>query len=369
MKLGQIKIVFLILFFVSCKNEKRIEYQSIDLSSEIKAGQGIYQSLNNIVSEYSVYPLQTSDTALLPDITNIQIKQVSENDIWLSTPKAIYRFEKETGKCLSVINKCGQGPEEYNFIFDCVVDTIDKSVSIRDGNMKKMIKYDFNGIFKESVFDDFTGSFALLNDSAFIVSYSPVSNHNCRVGFYDKKWNLINDIMPKNDSLRTNNFIYYDVLTKFRDDFCIAIPFNDTIYRFHNNKSEPCFVISKGNFKISESIASDISRKKERAKYIFGEYGFFISSYYFSFYMYQNKVYNDVWNLNNSLLYRNIRANIEDKDGLLFIIDDKETYIKPKFVFGNYLYCISQASEVMDSIPFLQKDDNPVIIELKLKEI
>jgi hypothetical protein len=345
-------------------------YPEIDLSSGIEVEKGTIPSLNNITDEYCLYPLQTSDSVLLSDISNIQIKLVTENDIWMSDNAVIYKFEKKTGKCLSKIDKRGDGPEEYISISDFIVDTVENIVLVYDGNKKRINTYDFNGNYKESVPNDFIGSFASLNDSTFIVSYSPLSGHNYHVGFYDRKWNLVCNLMPRNDSIQTNSrLVSFDRLMNLRGQWGIAVPFNDTVYRIDENKSEPDFIISKGHLKISEQIVTDISRKKERAGYIFGEYGFLSASYYFSFYMYQNKIYHDVWDINSrSLLCRNTRSSIEEKEGLLFIIEGKEVYLKPKFVSGNYLYNVIPSYEMMDVIPSLQNDDNPVVVELKLIE-
>jgi hypothetical protein len=176
--------------------------------------------------------------------------------------------------------------------------------------------------------------------------------------------------MPKEkaDLAMNSRVIHFDRLINLGDNYGIVMPFNDTIYRIYNDKPEAYFIVSKGNLKIPQQIVSDISRKKERYEYIFGEYGFLISSYYFSYYIYQNKIYNDVWDVNqSSLLCRNIRSGMEEKDGLLFMIKDTKIYLSPKFVSDEYLCCIASSSEMMDIIPSLNEEDNPVLLFLKIR--
>lgn len=365
-------VVFtLIIFFISCDNKKEVNHLSIDLSYKIGDDKGITHSLNEIVSEYQISPLQTTDSTLITDISDIQIKLVTENDVWLSNNFVIYRFDKKTGKCLSRISrKSGQGPQEYSTISDFVVDSIEKNVLVYDGNRNRIIKYDFNSVFKEAIPNDFIGSFDIMNDSIFVVSYSPLSNHNYHVGLYNEQWNLICNLIPKDAGslIENSRLFHFDRLIRLGENYGIVIPFNDTIYSINDEKAEPFFIVSKGNLKIPEQIASDISKKKERAEYIFGEYGFFVSPYYFSYYTYQNKIFNDIWDTNkSSLLYRNIKNNIDEEDGLLFTIRDKEIYLIPKFVSNEYLCCVAQPTEMMDIIPSLREDDNPVLLFLKIR--
>ncbi|MDR0765597.1 MAG: 6-bladed beta-propeller [Odoribacteraceae bacterium] len=361
----------LTLLMAACANDAKKECLGIDLSVGIEQEKGTAYSLIEVSEGFLSYPLETTDSILLSDIPGIRFVSVTAKEVWLVNEGIIYRFGRETGKCLARIDRKGEGPEEYIYASDVLVDTTKKSVLVYDANRKRVNEYDFEGRYKGSVPNDFIGSFALWDDDTFVVSYSPFANQKHRVGLYDRDWKLVRQLMPVEDDTRASRqLIAYDELVHSLGHWNIVPSFNDTIFRVDEEGVVPVFVASKGDLKITEEVATDLSKKRERAKYIYGESGFLTSSYYFSHYYYQNKMYDDVWNVRDgSLVYRNIRRGPEEKDGLLLIFGDKEIRVRPKYVSGDYLYCLVPAGELLEIVPSTREDDNPAILELKLRKL
>jgi hypothetical protein len=179
---------------------------------------------------------------------------------------------------------------------------------------------------------------------------------------------MLKQFMPKtNTAVQKSDVYHFDALYKFNGKYYVKKSFGDTIYQINKEHINPCFILSERDLKIPVQIATDLSKKKERSRYIYGESGYLISNYYFSSYYYQNMCYQDVWNLEtSSLICRNLIKSQESRKGVPFFIEEKMIYVWPKFVAENYLYCIIPAEEIQAIIPNLQDDSNPCILEMKI---
>lgn len=62
----------------------------------------------------------------------------------------IYVFDRKTGKGLRVINRLGQGNEEYAFVNGIVLDEENEELFVNSSPMKKILVYDLFGNFKRS---------------------------------------------------------------------------------------------------------------------------------------------------------------------------------------------------------------------------
>jgi hypothetical protein len=281
----------------------------------------------------------------------------------------IYRIDRKNGHVLFKLDKRGQGQEEYLSISDFVIDSKTQSIFIYDLNKRKIIKCNFEGKYLESSENDFIGSFDLIDDDNFLVSYSPFSNELFHAGIYDRSWNLLTQLLPKAaETDQKGGLHHFDILYKFDEKHYIKKSFNDTLFQVHKQQVEPYLIISEGNLKIPVRIAIDLSKKKERSRYIYGESGYMVSDYYFSNYYYQNSLYQEIWHLEtaSSSVYRNIVQRPENRLGIPFVIRKKMIFTWPKFVCRDCLFCIVPAEEMQEIIPDIKSDDNPVILEIRI---
>jgi hypothetical protein len=365
MKQFSLLFILFVIFFTACSSPaKQSDYITLHLEKEIKS-MSSERTLNDISSDYRVIPLETNDFCLL---SAPRIKHVSDSDIWIEDNHVIYRFDKK-GRLLFKLDKKGQGPEEYLSISDFVIDYRTQTIFIYDMNKKKIITYSFEGKYLDAFKNDFIGSFDLINENDFIVSYTPYSDKPFYIGIYDKSWNELNQFLPKTEVLNQKKGIFhFDILYKFNEKYHFIKAFGDTIYQVNSQSVQPYIVVSKGNLKMPVHIATDISKKKERSLYIFGEYGYIISDYYFSLYYYQNNRYHDIWDLKtSSLVCRNLNTVNNSKDGIPFVIQEKTIFVWPNFVCNEYMYCVVSTDKMQDIIPELKEEDNPVILELRIK--
>jgi hypothetical protein len=364
MKRLSLLFISVLLLFTACSPNKKSDYLTLNLEEAIKLTNSDL-ILNDISSGYRVIPLETNNSCLLSDPS---IKYVSDSDIWIKDNQAIYRFDKKSGCLLFKLDKKGQGPEEYLSISDFVIDYKTQTISIYNLNGKKLLMYNFDGKYLNLFDNDFIGSFDLIDETYFLVSYNPFSEKPFHIGIYDKSWNELNQFMPKTEAFnQKEGLVHFDMLCKFNEKHYTKKPFNDTLYQVDKEQAKPYLILSEGNLRIPAQVATDLSKKKDRSRYIFGEFGYMILKYYFSSYYYQNKRYQDVWNLEtSSLVYRKIAQEPEDKQGVPFVIQGETIFVWPKFVYDDYLYCVVPAENMQKIIPGMQEDDNPVIIEIKI---
>jgi hypothetical protein len=354
--------IAVLFLFTTCISKKKSDYTTINLAEAINLTNSKLKSLNDISSDYRVIPLETNDSCLLSYPT---IKYISDSDIWIQDNHVIYRFDKKNGHLLFKLDKKGQGPEEFLSISDFVIDYKTRTIFIYDLRKEKIIKYNFDGKYLDSFNNNFIGSFGLINENHFLVSYNPFCEKPFHIGFYDKSWNELNRFLPKTEVFnQKEGLFHFDILYKFNEAYYFIKAFGDTIYQVDIQSVKPYIVVSKGNLKVPFHIATDISKKRERSQYIFGEFGYIVSGYYFSSYYYQNSRYQDIWNLEtSSLIYRNLS---NDKNGIPFVIQGKMIFVWPKCVAGKYTYCMIPAEEIQDIISNLPNDSNPCILEVKI---
>lgn len=366
MKQLNFKLVFMILFWASC-SKKTSDYLTVNLDKAISVTNCDTKSLSDISSEYHLIPLETNDSCLL---SSVRIKEVAENDIWIIDNNKVYRFDRKTGKLLFMLDRKGQGPEEYLSISDFSVDFRLKILFIYDLQKQKILKYDFTGIFLGAVENSFTGSFGLMDDG-FVVCYSPFSDVPFHIGIYDKDWNVVRQLIRRNMEINNRKgLVNFDAFDKFNNQYFVKPVFADTVYKITGESAEPYLIVSKGNLNPPIDIQTTVSKENKQKihQYISHEYGRIVSKYYFSQYYYQMKIYQDIWDLStSSLIYRNLRTAPESKSGVSFILKAGKTiYVEPEFVSGNYLYGLVPAEEVQDIVPNVRDDDNPFIIEIKI---
>lgn len=359
--------VLFLICSISCQRKQENHFLQIDLSTDIGQKQGKFFSLNPIVSEYQLCPLKTTDSTLL---MNPNVILVTNTDVWLTENGAIYCFHRKTGKCLSKIDHRGNGPEEYSFMHAIAVDTVFNQVLVYDENKKKVLRYNCDNKFIDATHIEHISDMEFLNDSLLAVCYSPFSDSPHRIGVYNRQWQRVDSMMTriKDPFMGKGPFLYYESIHPLDGKLTHHIPFNDTIYSILTDKVEPCLVVSKGRLTIPGEIANSLSKEK-RNEYIVEGRNEYVFPYYFLTMFYQTQMYNDVWDVKRStLIYRNIAQNADDKLGMAFIIEEKEVYLKPVYSSGTVVCCLAEVHDMMDIIPALKEDDNPVLVFLTLKK-
>ena len=139
-------------FFVSCKkcNNKEVETPGL----EIKIPNPISVPVENLISDYEIIKLETTENSLFGEILQIfgmrdKLYVIDRN----LTSVFIYSIQ---GKYLGKINNRGNGPAEYVNIGSFETDKINNRLLLTDSFSKRLFVYDEMGNLQETIPLDFT---------------------------------------------------------------------------------------------------------------------------------------------------------------------------------------------------------------------
>jgi hypothetical protein len=355
----------LLLLCCSCNNEsKKPPYIVIDLEGSI--GETTETAmLNDFFDITRITLLETSKDFLL---SHIIFADTNVDELVINDRNAVYLVDKNSGRMLSKIGRIGNGPGEYTVISDVNIDN-DGNVVIFDSGKKTRLSYTREGAFLTSLQKDSIGLVRQLDNGAYIVNYTPNVKSAYSIGIYDSDWNLLRQGVS-NDTVTEYRMLYYDALNKYNGEYFFRqSPLGDTIYRLTPEMYEPYIIINKGHYKTPANIYSDLNiLNRESSKYITQDFGRLADKYFFIRYYYDNKCYNDIWDITESkLLYRGIIGSDGGIYGIPLMINGQKIDVWPDFVNNDYIYIKIDAGNAVKFMPNISEDDNPVIVELKLK--
>ena len=358
--------IFLLITFLSfsCSNGKidREDVIIIPLVQSLSQSK-VGENCGDIVKEYRIIPLETSDSVLLSD--GLYIYNIADSQIVLTDYNSVYFFRLTDGRFSHKFNKKGNGPGEYISISDLIYDSDHQKIYIHDFNKRTINVYSQLGTPLSQFRNDSIASMRQNKEGQFIVSYASFEKNRHLIGIYDSNWQHIGSYME--NTTDNNVFGLYNISTinLFNGDPYIYMA--NTLYQISTEGVSPVLILNKGLLGLPDEIASDIRRKNERNKYIWGDYGYLSGNYYFLFFVYNEQSYFDLWDTSSrSLLCRNIVTRPGETGGLPFVLSGKRIYAFPKFVQNNRLYCILPIDQASIIYPQYNEDDNPLILEIVL---
>ena len=128
--------------------------QSSDLSNElitinVTANYSEKELVLQDFMDVEYIPLQTTDEF----VTQGDVAAIGDSVILVKNyinDGNIYVFDRKTGHGLRIINRRGQGAEEYTYINSIVLDEEHEEIFVNDATLKKILVYDLSGNFKRS---------------------------------------------------------------------------------------------------------------------------------------------------------------------------------------------------------------------------
>ncbi|GHT13489.1 hypothetical protein FACS189432_02250 [Bacteroidia bacterium] len=210
--------------------------------------------LSDLTEELQIIKLDDADAALVKE-TEVEI---SDNYILIKGDREIpYKlFDKKTGKFLNNIGSFGQGPNEYQNVYDQQIDEVNNRIYLLPWQAKKILVYDLKG----KVLDPIPlcnqapkGKFKVNTKAAtVIVSVLPFTGVPAVVWQQTTDGQLLKSIAPGHIAL-TPDFSneVYAFKTDNNYDFHIFsfVPRVDSLYRYNpiQNKLIPLFTLDFKN--------------------------------------------------------------------------------------------------------------------------
>ncbi len=308
-----------------------------------------------------IFLLESNDLTLL-GAGKISIVDYSSDHITVNDNDKLCIFNTISGKCTTLINHKGSSGEEYLNISDAFLNNSTKQIAILCGNSKKIIHYDLNGKFINSIKNDSISSIELYNNLIYTHNNPFNQFSHYRFGVYDSNWTYVTGIEP----IERNDFQKKDL----NQIFDVNI-YNNTAYlykdnllsKIENHKLKSHIYLDKGKYTIPDEIMYDIKRKKERYNYIWGDYSYVVGDYLFYRYYYENNMYSEVYSIkNDKLLYRNIASSPNENNGFPIYMSGQYLYVWPTYVKNDSIFIVLDEMQMENTG---MADNKLVILVLK----
>jgi len=245
-------LLFLLITLILISSCQPVSRQSAIEVIEVDAESSDEMKLSAFFTDFKVVRLETSDDVLIGEIG--RIKQAN-NKIYVSDGNALYVFD-QTGKCLSFINKRGQGPGEYSGVQDFTVDG--ENIVIWSNAARKILVYRESGEFVSEY---------RLKHWAHVMSPSVAHNYilysgnqigdgdNYKLHVINKEGETDVKFMPINEIKSKYLMILQEYnFAKYKDNLRFFEAYNDTIYTITEDKIEPTFFVDFKGKNIPQSF-------------------------------------------------------------------------------------------------------------------
>jgi hypothetical protein len=250
-----VKYIFLLtLVFIGCKNYKNAEQvDTIDIES-IK--QEIIK-LTDLKNEFRVICLETIEESLIQYIKKVILneKRIYILDNQLPT-LAVFN---EDGSFIMNIGKHGNGPGEYYFPSDFIIDKKNNLIEIYDGLRKRILKYDLDGNFIDKTEVPELGHYFIkFSDGSYLVhtNMTPVNKPFYKLFRMNKLGEIISqELEYTSATMQSTRCPFVDIGD---DNYIFSESLCDTIYRITKKRVEPWININSGNESIPHKFRVDI---------------------------------------------------------------------------------------------------------------
>lgn len=313
-------------------------------------------------SVHSVLTLEMTEASLLG---NPRILDDAYGKLWLLDRNKVFAFDSQTGRFSSMINRRGEGAENYIYIADCV-PTPDGKVYLLDGAKHAFCVYTPEGDWVDGWRNDSIVSFAPIDNGGWIAFNSQQDTCMYDLCLYDADWQFLrgdrkrtaqlnfNGLIPEYSFLRMNNRAYVEL--------------SDTLYAVQGDGTLHAeFWLDEGTLKMPVSDKFDLNKENSRDAYIWRDYLCCSDNFCFISYMYQQKRYFDVWDIrSNQLRFRNVMSKPDDPFGLPVKVGDVEVRGWPFYSKDGLFYCVldeASSAEVLQ----IEAECNPCVVRLTVE--
>lgn len=257
-------------------------------------------NLSEIASDICYVPLETKDECLIGDDYMLQYV---DGQLFVMSG-VLYRFDGKTGKFLNKIGAVGQGPGEYYQAVHYTVNPETKRVYVL--MFKTMQEYDYDGKFIRTLPADNhnVGACCMLNDTQLIYAndaynYTTEESSDQLYTVDLIKGKVVGRIKsPVDKRLRgALNLSSFDFFYTYNNQVYFKGSFQDEIYHIQSPKAKSqVYIFDRGYLKADYSKKNAEIDPRNRMRGIQIQNIFETEPYVLISYMYENKVYQGVFN-------------------------------------------------------------------------
>lgn len=376
-------LTLLIAILPSC-NQKRDNTDSaanetalpvLNLAGQIEANVPDTFTWNSIQKKVTFIPLETTDASM---IGHLRLSYIDDGVILIGDGKTynILLFNIE-GKSISHFNHQGNGPGEYFSINGLFFNPSDSTINVYDRQYENWITYTLKGKPLSSISTKklFKGGVAYCKGNRIITGNS---SGKTRLSLFDKDFRLIKGVLPL-DSIqslqeyRPINFFSNSTWTKDILLYTNSVE-TDTVWAFSDTAVWPLLIVNKGKYVMPQAERSDYFKAflELNPTYPKDFHLDAFSNFVLMKYLYKGLIVAELWDLpTGKILSRCSLRNVVTKevfsDGFAYTLPSGNViHALPAYVTQSKLVFVLSPDELMDDIPGLKEDDNPVLMVINL---
>lgn len=328
--MDQYKYIVIILFFSSCTssfNKENIYNVNIDNSTTL-----VNEQLQERIRDIEIVPLGNSEI-LIKNINNIKFYKDFIFILFGNKYKSL-RIINSDGKMIASIDKIGRDRGNYMQVTDFTIDQNNKTLIVLDLFYKKIIEYNFNGLFLKEKKLNFAAT-KIMSSSDKFYFYTQKFHYkgvkDCEIIITNDEFSIRNELFEYVNE-KPLRFETGNIFFKTNDgNLIISRVFRDTIYIIKNNTLKP-FAILK--------IENEIPNKYTINKYLFREHAnqynyfynnCFASNDFLSFLIFKKtRIVPFFFNIHNMEVFNAYRFQLSEniKLGYPIACDGKSFYFK-----------------------------------------
>jgi hypothetical protein len=348
---------------LSCSSESYSKTEGTPLMIDYKSRSEI--KLSDFVSDFTVIPLETADDFLVAQIDRVQL---FDNKIYVLDMRSSVLFIFDIfGKFINKLDKVGQGPGEYLFLSDFVINK--NGIHVLDVSSRKINRYGFDLDFMEKTAFETLGSNLMPDSSGFWLYNEPTFlPDDCQLTRIDDKGRTLASFFPRNTQPNLSyTYASANVFQKNGMNLYFSPRCGNVIYVMSNREWKPAFRLSfKDKTYVSEMDISDEDIDSDR--FIFRRNFHILDDYIVIDYITGNQRYYSFYNKNT----RRITSGRVKND----VVPDYERFF-PQWSDGNVLIESIEFQLIPEYFPGLMKmealkhlppDANPVLILYRQKK-
>lgn len=362
---GNILLLGICLFLVSCVHEEKHGVETISVDIDKVENLSLFQT-------YDYIALEATDDALLENVVKAKIVG---NDIFLLSSYGgdIYHFIKE-GKKGKFVHKWSRGnaPGELVLPTDFIVNKEDKTITILD--FYRMLKtYTFDGkLVNERKIDNPYFSFCICNGDTLLFDPNLSPKNSCHLSVLNQDGEL--SLLSKKENSKRVGFMPTNVFVKKNnEEILLSHMLSDTIYDYSIKKRSitPVFYVDVNRPSINSvsdinfESARDFDEKAMKGNYISGISGMSCwgDELFFIIY-YQDKFHYISYNMSQKEVKLYTRLSMELPNAKYYVNRDDESL--------TCMYTMEELKKAPIKDEGLKKivenaadDDNPILVIFK----
>ena len=287
--------ILLFAFIFSCTPDKSAEISVINPGNMIEKEIG----LSEIAGDITYIPL--SKDVLFGSIVSVEL---TDSLIFITPALGTLIVYDYNGNFIRSIGKRGRGPGEYKYANEFTLDRKNKTVYILSD--QRLLKYSFNGDFLETIdlkidIKIFSG---IVYTNGKLALFEGINQGEGKYDWVvlDTLGNIIFEKFNAIEKFPSDHYCCGNKQEAFNNTFYYWNQINDTIFKISDEKYEPAFIFTQGNFRFPKQKIKEIY-----CEYFFPRKIFFTKNYLFVAYIFDYKNYTGIY-VNSEYQFYNVNV-------------------------------------------------------------